>query len=167
MGLTCGTIPEIKKNSIEALTEVFIGKSTNFTATKPGVIEMYVDGARFKSTGQLYLVAREKFSKGSIKKWSKKEHNFDYAENWIDAIDRSYPNKIVVYLKFPKALENILRAKDEIATLEDMNKAAIDNLGADYYMGDETLRHQNEMEMNRFTRQEIAALQRFDKYKKC
>lgn len=142
MGLTCGTIQDIKQSNLNEVTRQFVGNSTRFKVLEPGVIEMSVD-AKFKSTGQLYNIALSKIN-NKIFKWAEATHGKGFGRGWVDVINQNYYNKIIVRLKFPDKLENAYRIADEQATLAEINDMIFSNIGNDFYMDDVALKEQEE-----------------------
>lgn len=149
MGLTCGTIPEIKRDNIDEVTRQFVGNSTRFKVLEPGVIEMQTD-FKFKTTNQLYLITQQKIE-NKIYKWAEKTHGEGFGRGWLDVIDQNYPGRLIVKLKFPNQLENAYRIADEQATLDEINNAIFNNVGNDYYMDDELLKEQEEKNLEKIT----------------
>tara|TARA_R110000803_G_scaffold91186_1_gene158527 strand:+ start:145 stop:756 length:612 start_codon:yes stop_codon:yes gene_type:complete len=137
------SIIEVRKQDIKDATELFIGNSSRFKSRKPGVVEMTIDD-KFRSKNQLFNIAKSNAKKVEV--WANERYGKKFSTGWVH-IDQTLRDTVTARINMPSMLHEALLVKQGAKTVDQVNMSPslFNDIGADFYMGDEQLRSQ-EME---------------------
>ena len=139
------TIDAIKINIFDKASNVLTNVPKGLREVKPGVYE--ISRSRSLSLNKAYDKAQE--GRENLRKWAEKTYGGKYQWGWT-TLDKGHPNKITVTLRVPIAVEQVLRVKLGLISIEEANEMQPFIKDAEQFSKDPALAHQEMMSDTKF-----------------
>jgi hypothetical protein len=139
------SLDTIKESVMEDVSKSLTSKVKGLKQVKPGVFEMHRSrGVNLNKVYERVQAARE-----DVRKFANKSYGVKFENGW-SKMDRTHPNKITVSLHFPSAVEQLLRVKLGLISIEDANSTQPFLKDAENFSRDALLSHQEFMSDTKF-----------------
>jgi len=138
------SIDSIKENLLDKATTVLTKDVKALKETKPGVYEIGRQGGSLNKAYEKAQKARE-----DVRKWAGKTYGEKFSWNWT-TLDTTHPSKITVKVQVPNTVEQALRVKLGLSSIEVANEMKPFIKDAENFSKDEALREQEMVSDTKF-----------------
>lgn len=130
---------------IEDTSAILSSKVKGFKESKPSTFELYKSSSL--SLNKVY--ERAESAREDVRKWAEKNYGPKFQFGWTK-MDRTHPNKISVSVQVPYAVEQLLRAKLGLVSIETANATKPFLQDAENVSKDIALEHQEFISDSKF-----------------
>ena len=138
------SIDAIKLDLLDKASTVLTKNTKALKEVKPGVYEI---GRQGKSLNAAYDKAQK--ARDNVRKWAEKTYGEKFQWNWT-TLDTTHPSKIGVKVQVPLAVEQVLRVKLGLISVEAANEIQPFLKDAEKFSKDPALAHQEMMSDTKF-----------------